>query len=310
MTKNILIYFQNSYRNIFFESFLPGLIKKGYNVHFLTKCEKGILHEKMEELGATTASYNPRGPRFARFIYHWWFLVKYSRKNKIDIVYSHLQLANLIALFAQYFIRAKVFPCRHHVDEIMLVRNKTALRIDKMVNRLAKKIIVVSDAVKRHMVEQENVKPGKIIVIPLGYNFDLYSKPDPEKVLKIKKKMDCHLLLIVIARMTAGKRHIITLQVLKRLVAEGLDIKMLILDRGVEEENLRTFIRENNLDERVLFTSFLTNTMVTRWQGKQQFWRSHALFVMKWAISMNTLLINRIASWLQKTIHWMKCVIS
>jgi glycosyltransferase involved in cell wall biosynthesis len=261
MAKNILIYFQNSYRNIFFESFVPGLIKKGHNVYFLTKCERGILHGKIEESGVTTASYNPHGPRFFRFIYHWWFLVRYSRKNKIDIVYSHLQLANLIALFAQYFIRAKVIPCRHHVDEIVIVGNKTALRIDKMVNRLAKKIIVVSNAVKRQMTDRENVKADKITVIPLGYIFDLYNKPDPETVLKIKEQMDCHLLLIVIARMTAGKRHIIALQVLNRLVTEGLDIKMLILDRGIEEENLRIFVQENNLNERVIFTGFLNNTM-------------------------------------------------
>lgn len=261
MGKNILIYFQNPYRNIFFESFIPGLIRRGYNVYFLTKCERGILHEKIEKLGVSTASYNPRGPRFFRFIYHWWYLIKYCRKKKIDIVYSHLQLANLIALCAQYFIRGKVLPCRHHVDEIMQVKNKTALRIDKMVNRLAKKIIVVSDAVKRHMTGKENVRPDKIVVIPLGYDFDLYNKPDPEEVSKIKKQMDCHLLLIIIARMTAGKRHVIALQVLNKLVKEGLDIRLLILDRGAEEENLRAFIRENDLDQRVLFTGFLNNTM-------------------------------------------------
>src|SRR6185369_9054053 len=96
--KNILIYFQNPIRNIFFESFVPGLIERGYKVYFLTKCDRGILHEKMEELGAVTASYNPKGPKILRFIYHWWFLIRYCRKNKIDIVYSHLQLANLIAL--------------------------------------------------------------------------------------------------------------------------------------------------------------------------------------------------------------------
>jgi glycosyltransferase involved in cell wall biosynthesis len=261
MRKNILIYYQNPSRSIFFESFIQKLIQKGYNVYFLTKSVKGVLHERIKELGATTDFYNPRGYRLFRFIYHWRFLIKYCRKNKIEIVYSHLQLANLIALFAQYFISAKVFPCRHHVDEIMIVRNKTALRIDKMVNRLAKKIIVVSEAVKRHMTDRENVKADKIIVIPLGYNFDLYSKPDPVRVENIKQQMNCHLLLIIIARMTAGKRHIIALQALNRLVSEGLDIKMAILYSGPEEENLKAFIHKNNLAERVVFTGFLNNTM-------------------------------------------------
>src|SRR5258706_6344271 len=200
MNKNILIYYQNPYRSIFFESFAQNLVQRGYHVFFLTKCKPGILHEKMKEFGVTTATYNPHTFRFLRFIYHWWFLIRYCRKNKIDIVYSHLQLANLIALFAQYFVRAKVFPCRHHVDEIIQVGNRTALLIDKWVNRLSKKIIVVSTAVKRHMTEKEKVNPGKINVISLGYNFDLYNKPDPQKASAIKKEMNCHLLLIIIAR--------------------------------------------------------------------------------------------------------------
>lgn len=261
MKKNILVYYQNPYPSIFIESLVVEFQKKGYNVKFLTKSVRGILHERIEANGIVVSHYNPNAPQFFRFILHWWFLIGYCRKNKIDIVFSQLQLANLVALLAQYFIRAKVYPCRHHVDEVMLVKNKTAMRIDKAVNKLAKKIIVVANAAKRFMVEHENVKPEKIVVIPLGYNFNLYHKPDPMKVMEIKKKMNCHLLLILIARMTAGKRHIIALQVLDKLIKENLDIKLLVLDKGAEENNLRAFVKENGLEERILFTGFLNNTM-------------------------------------------------
>lgn len=261
MGKNILIYYQNPYRSIFFESIGQTFRQRGYTVYFLTKCDRGILHEKMEEFGVITAAYNPRAPRLLRFFYHWVYLIRYCRRNKISVVYSHLQLANLIALLAQYFIRPKVLPCRHHVDEIIQVNNRTALLIDKWVNRLSKKIIVVSAAVKQHMIEREKVNPGKIVVIPLGYNFDLYNKPDPGKACAIKKEMNCHLLLIIVARMTGGKRHIVALQVLNKLVKEGLDVKLIIMDGGPEQENLRSYIRENVLGDKVLFTGFLNNTM-------------------------------------------------
>lgn len=261
MPKNILIYFQNSHRNIFFESFVGGLIKRGHKVFFLTKCERGILHDQIEKLGATASSYNPNGRQVTRFVKHWWFLIRYCRKNKIDIVYSHLQLANLLALFAQYFISAKVLPCRHHVDAVLLTGNRPAIMIDKWINRLARKIIVVSNAVKKFMIEREAVKSSRIIVIPLGYNFDLYNKPNPEQVRKIRTEMNCQLLLIVISRMTPGKNHIIALESLNKLVKEGFDIKMILLDRGTEEQNLRNFIGQNGLEQRVLFTGFLTNTM-------------------------------------------------
>jgi glycosyltransferase involved in cell wall biosynthesis len=259
--KNILIYFQNPIRNIFFESFVPELIKKGHHVFFLTNCSPGILHKKIEELGAVTAAYSPGGPGFLKLIRHWWFLIRYCRKNKIDILFSHLQLNNLIALLAQYFIRAGVYPCRHHADAIRLEGNKKSIFIDKIVSRLSKKIIVVSDAAKKFMVDHENVRDSKITVIPLGYNFELYNKPEYEKVLEIKKQMDCHLLLIIISRMTPGKRHILALEALNILVKKGLDIKLILLDEGAEEKKLKNFVEKNNLGSKVLFTGFLSNIM-------------------------------------------------
>lgn len=261
MQKNILIYFQNSIRNIYFESLVAELIKHGHQVYFLTKAERGILQEKLEALGAITECHSPRGNKIIRFISHWRYFIRYCRKNKIDLVFSHLQLANLIALLSQNRIKAKVLPTRHHVDEIMKSGNRISIMIDKKVNRLCRKIAVVSGAVKRHMVSKEHVKEDKIVVIPLGYDFNLLYKPDAVQVNAIRQQMNCHLLLIIVARMTSGKRHILALQALNKLVQEGFDIKLMILDRGDEEQNLKKFVKENGLEERVLFTGFLNNIM-------------------------------------------------
>jgi len=261
MKKNILIYYQNPYRTIFLESFVQKLIAKGFTVHFLSKCERGILQDLVEKYGAITTCYNPKKPRFFRFFYHIFFLIKYCRKNKIDVVYSHLQLANLIALVAQYFIGAKVIPCRHHVDEIILVRNRTAILIDKVVNRLAKMIVVVSNAAKLHMVAKENVKGSKIFVIPLGYDFKLYNKINILEVEKIRKQINCELVLLISSRMTLNKRHQIAFSVLKILKSENLDIKLIVLDKGPEEQRLRRFAIENGLLKEIIFTGFLNNIM-------------------------------------------------
>ncbi len=261
MKRNILIYYQNPYHSVFFESFIQELADQGHQVFFLTKCEPGILHDIVRKMGVRVDTYNPRGKQFFRFFLHIFYLIRYCRKNKIEVVYSHLQLANLIACVAQYFVRAKVFPCRHHADVEILIGNKTAMRIDRTVNRLAKKIVVVSNAVKRHMIAHEKVNEKKIKVIPLGYDFDLYDKPDPEKVAAIRAQMNCHLLLIMVSRMNPRKRHIIALEALKQLVGEGLDIKLILLDGGPEEKNLRAFVDKNSLNDRVMFTGFLPNTM-------------------------------------------------
>jgi glycosyltransferase involved in cell wall biosynthesis len=261
LQKKILIYFENSVRNIFFESFVEELIGKGHEVHMLTKCERGVLHNHIESLGAVTIAYSPKGPKAVQFFKHIKFLVIYSRKNKIDIIYSHLQLANLIALLAQYFIRAKVLPCRHHVDEVKIVGNKVAVQIDKWVNRLSGKIIVVSKAAKEFMITREHLKPHKVMVIPLGYNFNRNYKPDFGKIESIRSQMRCNLLLIVISRMTKHKRHIIALETLNRLVKEGFDVKMILLDQGGEKPNLEAYVQKNQLANKVLFAGFVNNIM-------------------------------------------------
>lgn len=260
---NILLYYQNSYHTVFLESLVAYFIKKGHKVFFLTTCEKGVLHTKMEDLGAEVCAhtYPSHTGKLIQFIGQWNFLINYCRKNKIAVVYSHLQLANLVAVFAQYFISAKVFPCRHHSNDVILRGNKNAIRLDKLVSSFSRKIIVVSNAVKSEMVTREKIKAEKIIVIPLGYNFEIYDKPDPLKVSAISEQMKCDFRLIVIGRMNKNKKHIVALRVLKRLVSEGYNIKMILLDQGTEEASLKAFVKEKKLTDHVLFTGFLNNTM-------------------------------------------------
>lgn len=260
---NILLYYQNPYHTVFLESLVEYFIAKGHNVFFLTTCKDGVLHEKMEHLGAkiSTHTYPSRTNKTVQFIGQWIFLIRYCRKNKINIVYSHLQFANLIAVLAQYFISAKVFPCRHHSDDVVIRGNKNAMRLDKLVNIFSRKLIVVSNAVKDQLIKIEKIKPEKIIVIPLGYNFNLYDKPDFKKALAIRENMQSELLLIIIGRMTENKRHIIALQVLERLISEKFSVKMIILDEGIEESKLKLFVAEKKLGNNVLFTGFLKNTM-------------------------------------------------
>ncbi|MFL5763458.1 MAG: glycosyltransferase family 4 protein [Bacteroidia bacterium] len=258
---NILLYYQNPYHTVFLESLVQGFIKKGHTVFFLTTCEEGVLHEKMKSFGAKVETNVAEGGTFTFYRAQVKFLIRFCRKHDIDIVYAHLQTANLVAAFARPFIRAEVFPCRHHADDVSMRENQNAIRQDKLVNRLSKKIVVVSNAVKQHMVKHELVDPAKIEVIPLGYNFDLYDQPDELIVKKIRGQMQCRLLLILIGRMNRNKNHIAALEVLNKLVVENYDVKMIIMDDGPEKATIQKYISDHGLSEKILFTGFMSNTM-------------------------------------------------
>ncbi len=258
---NILIYYQNPSRTIFLESLVQEFIGEGHKVFFLTFCERGPIHDRMETLGATVSANPLNRNRILWYIGQISYLIKYCRKNKIDVVYSHLQIPNFIALMAKRFIRAKVYPCRHHIDEVAIVGNRNGVFVERQVNRMARKLIVVSNGAKTQMVNFEKVDPGKIAVIPLGYNFDLYDRPDVDQVKKISQKMPAKLLMIVIARMSKDKRHIVILEVLKRLRDAGFDTKLLLLGDGTERKNLEDFVSKEKLGEHVHFTGQVSNVM-------------------------------------------------
>lgn len=258
---NILIYYQNHYHTVFLESLAQGFIKRGNKVFLLTSCGKGQLHVEMAKLGVSVFTNDLPPKNIFHYIKHVFYLKRFCKEHAIDVVYSHLQFANLIAVLAQRFMNAKVIPCRHHSTDVAITSNKNSMRMDRLVNKNAKKIIVVSNAVKEQMSVHEGVDPTKIRVVNLGYNFDLYHKPDPANAARIKKEMNCEFLLIMIGRMNRSKNHIAAANVLRDLIKKGLDVKMIMMDEGAEKENIVQFLKENNILNKVLFTGFLNNTM-------------------------------------------------
>ncbi len=256
---NILIYYQGNHRSVFFESLVQGFVKRGHNVHLLTTCVHGELHDEVAKLGGKVHSFAPQASKLSLYIKHFFFLRRFCKDHKIDVVYSHLQFANLIAVFAQRFISSKVFPCRHHADDVMLSGNKNAIRIDQMINKRAKRLIVVSNAVKEHLTEHEGVDAGKIKVIKLGYDFNLYPVPSQSEVEKIRKQMQCKMLLAVVSRMTANKNILAATQVLVDLRNKGKDVKMIIMDDGPEKQNIKNFLKKEGMEQSVLFTGFVNN---------------------------------------------------
>ena len=253
---NILIYYQSSLNSILLESLAQSFAQKGHKVFFLTTTEKGLLHNKIEKLGVPTFSYTPKVNKLISYIAHWWYLIRFCRKHKIEVVYSHLQYVNLIAILAQYFIKAKVIPCRHHIDEVRQIGNRNALIVDKIVNALAKRIVVLSNTAIDYMVSHERVKKSKLHMIPLGYNFTLYGSPNIDEVKKIKNQYSCDLLFITASRMVATKRHECSIQCVKYLVEKGYNVKLLITDQGERELVLKALVKELKLENHIYFIGY------------------------------------------------------
>jgi len=258
---NLLFYTSFNERSRDTESLIESFYKQGHTLFVLTQTEKGIYHEYCQKVGAKTYSHNIPKKSFIYFIKHAIFLIRFCKDNKIDIVYSHIENASLSAVLAQYFIKARVIACRHIIDEAYLLKSKKFILLNKLVYFLAKEIIVVSKRCKDHMVMIEGVSEKKIRIIYLAYNFNLYQQPNPKIVKEIKETYKANLLFITACRMIKPKRPEIAIEVVKKLIDDGIDAKLLLLGTGTYSTELESYIKKLNLSDRIFLLGFKSNIM-------------------------------------------------
>ena len=259
---NILFYTPFNSRSRDTESLMQAFVQQGHSVFLLTQAEHGAYHDACEQYGVRVAAKSiPKNNSLIYYLRHAFYLWKYCRRLQIQIVYAHLETAALPAVLMQYFTRARVFACRHIIDEAVLSGNRNFMRIVQMVYRLARNVIVVSKHSKSYMVQVERVNEKKISVINLAYNFNLYPEPSPQEISRIKKLFPCQLLLITACRLVKAKRPGHAIQLMKTLRTKKLDVRLVLLGEGPERTKLEEEIRNENLSDRVFLGGHRANIL-------------------------------------------------
>ena len=272
--KKVLLYYMSNKHSVAMETICRTVIEAGYELQVLTLCERGPFHQRIETMGIKTAVYNiPRKPSLKFFFKHIFFLRNYIRKNKIDTIWSHFPEANIIAITAGRLSGKKVVSFRHHDESAFyreygkqfgMTRNKKEIFLDKLINRFAKTLVVLSGHVLHTILKYENGNKKRIVVCPLIYDFSMYGIPDKRIIDKIVGQLPCQLRLIMVSRMSEAKQHLPVFEVIDKLVREGMSIKMIVMDEGPMKPALEKFIEQNNLHEHILMPGYcddITNYM-------------------------------------------------
>jgi glycosyltransferase involved in cell wall biosynthesis len=195
--------------------------------------------------------------------YHWknlFYLIRFCRQNGVDILFSHLESANFVAVLAQYVIRARVYVWRHHIDEAALYDFNKSWTY-KLTYKLARKIVAVSQRSAEYMENVEKIDRAKILLINLAYDFSLFSMPQGANVDAIRKKYPADILLITVCRLTKFKRPHLSLEVIGRLRAKGINAGLLLLGRGEMLPELEEQVRRNNLEGSVHLLGHVSNVL-------------------------------------------------
>lgn len=243
------------------ESQAAAFKAQGHSIHLLTLCGKGPLHDNFSGYGHEVSFQSvDMNSGVGMIFYRWISLVAFCWRHKIDVVYAHLEPANFVAVMARLFVRARVIICRHHIDEARLYKFDKSLAY-RLTYRFARTIIVVSEHARKYMMEQEGVPAHKIHVIPLAYDFNLYEKPNPEEVRKLREQTQGKLHLVDACRFTEFKRPFELLKLATLLVDRKIPFRLTILGQGDLAERLNQGIDELNLREHVVLPGYVNNVL-------------------------------------------------
>jgi glycosyltransferase involved in cell wall biosynthesis len=259
---NILFYTPVNFQCRDVLSLLLELKKNNHNVVLLSQVEKGSFHSFLEANKVHTYSVQSpaKGGPF-KILFEVVHLVFFSWRHKIDCIFSHLEPTNIVAVLAQYLVRARVIIFRHHLDLAKLSNFDNSFTY-KLTYRLAKKIITVSARSKEYMSSVEKIDSRKIFHVNLGYNFELFPKINQSLVNSIREKYLCNILLITVGRLDKFKRPELAIDILENLIVKhGLDSKLLFLGNGDLEGELKRLVKQKGLSTHVFFLGFIENVM-------------------------------------------------
>lgn len=120
-------------------------------------------------------------------IFKIWTLFLFSRPN---IVHTHLFDASLIGMIASFFSGVKKRVLTRHHSDYHHVYHPSAVKYDKLINKLSTNIIAVSDTVKSILVEKEQVESDKIITIEHAVDLSMFDENsiDENRIRNLKEK--------------------------------------------------------------------------------------------------------------------------
>jgi len=162
--KTILLYYVPNYHSVAIETLCSEINKTGNKLIVLTQSPKGDLHSYLDKLGVENYARD-FSSRITIFNYarHFFYLLRFCRRHKINTVWSHLSTCNFVTVLAQPFMRKKrTVIFRHHFHKSIKTEghrsvNRNERMMTGIINRFEKEIVVPSPKVRNGMIEYERV---------------------------------------------------------------------------------------------------------------------------------------------------------
>lgn len=191
----------------------------------------------------------------------WWHMMRW----RPDIVQGHLFEDSLPAMLAARlaFIRGRLVT-RQDTGFHLFYAPKWVF-IDRLITKLATRVVAVSGEARELMITREQAPPDKVCIVHHGIDPEPYRSINPALRNELKEKYRLeHAFPIVgtVARLIEwkGYRHII--EAASRLVKRHPRIHFLFCGTGDQEEDLRKLIAQYGLEQHITFTGWVERSSI------------------------------------------------
>jgi glycosyltransferase involved in cell wall biosynthesis len=141
-------------------------------------------------------------------------------------------------------------------EHTIIKKNETLKHsiINRLLSPLSDKVVAVSNAVAKTVIQEQKISSDKVVVIPNGININ--SVDTIEKNLYKDNKNNIYSTkprIAIIGRLVKVKRHDLLLNAISRCIERIPTMICLIIGEGPEREHLKQLTQHLNLSERVFF---------------------------------------------------------
>ncbi len=240
---------------------LKGLKDRGIDVEFLSLTParlKGSERKFIERINDISVKHTTVYYSFP-FILTFFKIAKLLRKNKIDIVHSHLIHADLFLAVVKsfFYFGFKLVSTKHGYEESYnnnygfdpkFKKRNVYWWLAKWAERKMDKSYAISEGLKNLYIGLGICKQEKLELI--HYGFDYNAPPNTANYRYSKNQ------LVIVGRLTAFKGHRYAFHALKMLVGRFQDIKLVVVGSGPLEDELTNLVEELNISSNVNFMGY------------------------------------------------------
>ncbi len=182
---------------------------------------------------------------------HIFAVVKIFKKQKYDIVHIHGSDSRFIVT-----IIAKIFKIKKIIYHVHTVKIENETKLKKFIRifniKFASTLMACSEQAAKAMFGK---KKNRAQIINVGIETDKF-KFDSENRKEIREKLGVknqEILIGNVGRMELVKNQIYLLKILKEIIVENNNVKLLLIGDGKDKNNLHQYMMLNNLENNVIF---------------------------------------------------------